>query len=298
MTGGKIPVLLDTDIGNDLDDAVALAYLLKQPRCDLVGITTVTGEPDKRAALAQVICEAAGRKNIPIHAGIADSLVHGIGQPKVPQYEAIRNLPHQKVWPKASAVDFMRKAIRSRPGEITLLSIGPFTNLAVLFALDPEIPSLCREIVSMAGMFYKIEPWAEWNCRVDPIACAMAVNATAKGKTPHRFFGLDVTFQCRMSHDEVKEKFTKPPLDTVRKLAEVWFQGSKELTYHDPLAAACIFEPSICAYDDGTVTVDPGPFVPVDGEARTTLVPGQGPHRTAKSVDVPRFFAEYFSVFR
>ena len=64
-----IPVLLDTDIGSDIDDAVALAYLLKQPRCDLLGVTTVTGEPTKRAMLADAICQAAGRTDIPIHVG-------------------------------------------------------------------------------------------------------------------------------------------------------------------------------------------------------------------------------------
>ena len=180
MAASRIPVLLDTDIGNDLDDAVALAYLLKQPRCELVGVTTVTGEPDQRAALAQVICEAAGRSDIPIHAGIGGTLLHGIGQPKVPQYEAIVGKPHKKEWPANTAVDFMRRTIRSRPGEITLLSIGPFANLAVLFELDPEIPDLCREIVSMAGMFYSRETWAEWNsCAIPFTSHRVAGNGPA-----------------------------------------------------------------------------------------------------------------------
>ncbi len=55
-----LPVLLDTDIGSDIDDAVALAYLLRQPRCELLGITTVSGEPDKRAMLADAVCRAGG----------------------------------------------------------------------------------------------------------------------------------------------------------------------------------------------------------------------------------------------
>lgn len=63
-----IPVLFDTDIGSDIDDAVALGYLLNQPRCELVGITTVSGEARERAALADAICRAAGRRDIPIRA--------------------------------------------------------------------------------------------------------------------------------------------------------------------------------------------------------------------------------------
>ena len=83
----RIPVLLDTDIGSDIDDAVALAYLLRQPRCELVGITTVSGDVQKRAALAEVTCRAGGREDIPIHCGRRDVLLNGPGQPNVPDSE-------------------------------------------------------------------------------------------------------------------------------------------------------------------------------------------------------------------
>ena len=62
-------VLFDTDIGSDIDDALALAYLLKEPRCELLGITTVTSFPEQRAAMCSVICRHAGRPDIPIHVG-------------------------------------------------------------------------------------------------------------------------------------------------------------------------------------------------------------------------------------
>jgi purine nucleosidase len=84
-----IPLLLDTDIGSDIDDALALAYLLRQPNCDLLGITTVTGDVSKRAALCQILCKAAGREAIPIHAGASRVLLMGPGQPDVPHYEAV-----------------------------------------------------------------------------------------------------------------------------------------------------------------------------------------------------------------
>ena len=66
-------ILLDTDIGGDIDDAICLAYLLKEPQCDLLGITTVCGEPEKRAAVADAICRAAGRQ-VPIVAGLDTTL--------------------------------------------------------------------------------------------------------------------------------------------------------------------------------------------------------------------------------
>ena len=66
-------VLLDTDIGGDIDDAICLAYLLKEPQCELLGITTVSGEVEKRAEVADAICKAAGQK-IPIVAGLDTTL--------------------------------------------------------------------------------------------------------------------------------------------------------------------------------------------------------------------------------
>ena len=60
-TWKKFLCLLDTDIGSDIDDAVALAYLLRQPKCDLLGITTVTGEPEKRASIADAVCRLSDR---------------------------------------------------------------------------------------------------------------------------------------------------------------------------------------------------------------------------------------------
>ena len=79
----KTPVLLDTDIGSDIDDAVALAYLLAQPRCDLLGITTVSGLPIERAKLASAICKTAS-KDIPIIPGYEDRFDGATRQPNVP----------------------------------------------------------------------------------------------------------------------------------------------------------------------------------------------------------------------
>lgn len=74
MTDTREKVLLDTDIGTDIDDAVALAYLLSQERCDLMGITTVTGEPQRRAEMASAMCRHVGRDDIPIHSGSAQGI--------------------------------------------------------------------------------------------------------------------------------------------------------------------------------------------------------------------------------
>ena len=293
----QIPILLDTDIGSDIDDAVALAYLLRQPQCQLLGITTVTGDVAKRCACAEVVCAAAGRRDIPIHAGRSAPLVPGPGQPAVPQYAALEAMPHRRDWPANTAVGFLQRTIRAYPGAITLLTIGPLSNVALLFALDPEIPLLLKQIVSMAGIFYAAPQDREWNILVDPVAATMVYNTP---RAPHVSLGLDVTTKCKMAADQVRQRFTASPLDVVAKMADVWFQHAHagEITFHDPLAAAVIFQPNLCHYEDGTVQVPLDPDNKSAGKTRFT--PGAGnrqPDRVAKTVQVEEFFTEYLKVF-
>lgn len=288
----QIPVLLDTDIGSDIDDAVALAYLLREPRCELLGATTVTGDVQKRAALVEIVCDAAGRPHVPIHCGRRNVLVNGPGQPNVPHYAAVEQRHHHLHREESSAVEFLRRTIRSRPGEIVLLTIGPFSNVAALFALDPEIPFLLREVVSMGGSFF--EPGRrEWNALVDPVATSIVYSTPRKA---HRSIGLDVTLQCRMSAAEVRRRFDREPLLTVRAMAETWFESVPEITFHDPLTAALIFHPDICTYRSGRVHVDLSEDAEKGGLTR--LEEGEGPDRVADAVSPEAFFDSYFEVFQ
>jgi len=295
----RIPVILDTDIGSDIDDAVCLAYLLKQPACDLLGVTTATGDTSQRAALAQLLCEVAGRDDVPVHAGASGPLLIGSGQPHVPQYEAIRHRAHRIDFPPNSALGFLRETIRSRSGEVTLLAIGPMTNLGLLFAADPEIPSLLKELVLMCGVFTSGNghgPGArEWNALCDPVATAITYRAR-----PPRFtsIGLEVTTQCVLEADECRRRFREAggPLGLVADMAEVWFRGgARHITFHDPLAGTVIFEPGLCEYTDGTVSVE----TTSSALAGMTVFSTHGeskPHRIAVRVDPDRFFEHYFGV--
>lgn len=283
-------MLLDTDIGSDIDDAVALAYLLKKPQCELLGITTGTGDVQKRAALAEAICRSVGRGNVPIHCGRRDVLIDGPGQPAVPQFEAIAGSHPRLNRPENDAVEFLRRTIRARPGEITLLTIGPYSNIAILFALDPEIPHLLKAIVSMGGVFYGGER-REWNALCDPAATAIVY---AADRHSHMSVGLDVTERCRMSADEVRSRFVDEPLLTVASMAATWFKHADAMTFHDPLAATLIFHPELCTYETGRIEVAYGKGA--DDSGHTRFVAGPGPDRVAKTVDVDAFFGEYFRI--
>ena len=287
-----LPLILDTDIGSDIDDAVALAYLLRQPRCELLGITTVSGEPDKRASLADAVCRAGGRTDIPIHVGVEAPFLIAPVQPRAPQAEALtQRWPHQEFSKENTAVDFLRQTIRARPGEITLLAIGPLTNIALLFALDPEIPALLKGLTMMGGWFYA--PQVEWNIKCDPHA-AVKVFASP---LPITAVGIDVTGRCRLPADECRRRFAQAgrALELVSAMAEVWFRHSPESTFHDPLAAALLFEESLCRTEAQHVEVE---LVSPRMQGQTLLTPdaAQKRHMIARDVDPAAFFAHYFQV--
>lgn len=296
-TGPREAVLLDTDIGSDIDDAVCLAYLLRQPRCELLGVTTVSGPVKHRAALASAVCRAAGRPEVPVRAGQSNGILLDEVQPRCPQDAVLPRFDHaapESFAPNA-AVDFLREQIRARPNEVTLLAIGPMTNLALLFTLDPEIPKLLKRLVLMCGTFTNRTPGAgpvEWNAICDPIATAAVYRAPVKS---HRSVGLDVTLRCRMPAKECVAKFAQigGPLAVVSAMTEVWAHERKEVTFHDPLAAAVIFEPGLCEWQEGKVDVELKSDR-VAGMTHWTTKSDRKPHEIAVDVNPAAFFEHYF----
>ena len=287
-------LLLDTDIGSDIDDAICLAYLLAKPACELLGITTVSGEPEQRARLASAICKAAGRE-IPIFPGAPLPLLIPPHQLLAQQATALNRWPHETHFPAGRAIGFLRDTIRSHPGEVTLLAIGPMTNIALLFTLDPEIPRLLKGFCMMIGAFTQDIGFAglrhEWNALNDPHATAIVY----KARPPvHRSVGLDVTLQVQMDAAEVRRRFQAPRLRPVLDMAEVWFEQRPEGTFHDPLAALSIFDEQVCTYERGQVDVELA-SAQLAGMTYFAKADG-GPHEAAMTVDAGRFFAEYFGV--
>jgi purine nucleosidase len=290
----KQKIILDTDIGSDIDDAVCLAYLLAQSDCELLGITTVTGEGLKRAKMASAMCRVAG-KDIPIYPGVEKPLLRESLQPKCPQAAALKNWPHRKKFPQSQAISYLQQTIRANPGEVTLLTIGPLTNIGMLFAMDAELAGMIKQLVMMCGVFTTRTPNAgrmEWNALVDPHATAMVYNAKPK---IHRSVGLDVTVQVQMRAEEVRKRFQTPLLKPVLDFAEVWFRNRPVVTFHDPLAAVTLFDDKVCRFERGNVSVE------LSGEkvqGMTNFEPkADGQHEVAVEVDAARFFDSYFAVF-
>jgi purine nucleosidase len=284
----RTAVVLDTDIGTDIDDAVCLAYLLAQPRCELVGVTTVAGDARARARLADAVCQAAGRTDVPVVSGCGAPLMVQAAPKPVPQAAVLPRWKHREEFDPCAAVEFLRRAIRGRPGEITLLTIGPLTNAGLLCAVDPEAASMLKSVVMMGGR-YVTGNRMEYNTCADPYAAELCFRAPAPSLTA---FGLDVTLQCTMPADECRARLRGGPLDVVIDMAEVWFRERDRICFHDPLAAACLFEPDLCAYRDGAVSVN---LEEGNAFGRTDFAQDPaGPHRVAVEVDAQAFFAHYF----
>jgi inosine-uridine nucleoside N-ribohydrolase len=287
-------VLLDTDIGSDIDDAVCLTYLLAQPECELLGITTVSGEADRRAMLASALCKVAG-KDVPIYLGCEQPLLVPSRQPRAPQAAALDRWEHDEDFPRGQAIEFMRQTIRDNPGEVVLLTIGPLTNAALLFKTDPDIPALLKGVVMMVGAFkgrLVQGDRAEWNAFCDPHAAAVVYRTSVR---LHRSIGLDVTRQVVMDAGQVRERFQTRLLQPVLDFAEVWFRERDVITFHDPLAAATVFDHHICGFERGTVDVE----LASDRLMGMTLwEPGgdEAGYEVALQVDSRRFFDHYFSV--
>jgi len=276
-------VIFDTDIGSDIDDAVALAYLLSHPQCDLLGITIVSGDVRKRAEIAYAVCRAYGR-DVAIYEGIGPALGDGPGQPNVPHWDAVADRVDGYVPNSEHAVDWMRRTLAAYPGEIDLLTVGPLTNIATIAALDPEAFHRARQTVSMMARFCA-PVWSEWNCRCDPAACQTVLQSSWN----QTLIGIDVTERCTMAFDDVQRAFAEGPKSIILPMAAKWFESSDRVTFHDPLAAATVFQPELCRYRVGTASSD--------REGVTTFVENAaGPHRMAHEVNSDAFFAEYFKM--
>ncbi len=279
-------VLFDTDIGSDIDDAFCLAYLLRQPKCRLMGITTVTNDARERAALVSALCRAAGQE-VPIFSGANQPLVATPIQKQVPQYAYLGDAPHAEEFP-TDAVEFMRRVIVENPGEITLLAVGPLTNVALLFSIYPETAGLIKQLVIMGGHFERMGEKGEWNIDCDPHAAKIVFETRVPS---FKMVGLDVTLQVQMQKEEVVQKCTGPVLPLVAQLANAWFEKRDVVTFHDPLAAVALFNDQ-CTYRQGRASV----IVDQPRGGTPWVDDPEGPHLYANSVNAEGFWQEYFSV--
>ena len=288
----KLKIIVDTDIGSDIDDALCLAYLLQQPDCELLGITTGSSEPEKRAELADSICRAVGRE-VPIYPGLKDPILGKQVQVAVHQYEVVQTMPHRTEFPENQAIDFMREMILKYPHEVVLLPIGPLTNIGALFAAYPELAPLVKEISLMGGSYFEYGQSylpVEFNIKCDAVAAKIVFESGAKICAA----GLDVSLKLKISCRDFLKNTTEPALLPVRPYAQKFLDRTDDMYFHDALSAALLFDRSICSFKRGEVHVSLG----ADWGRTWFAEKSGGTTEVACEVDVQRFFQHYYDVIR
>jgi len=193
--------IIDTDIGDDIDDAFALALALEED-WDLAGITTVYVDAVKRARITKKLLLEGGRADIPVYAGYSDTL-----NPKrnkvcqICQYtddlDADLYAPDNAI--PDEAIDFIIAAAKKHKKELTLVAVGPLTNIAAAIVKDKETVSLVEKIVIMGGSFFNgRQDFAEWNILCDPEAAQIVFDSGI----PLECIGLDVTERTQLTPEE------------------------------------------------------------------------------------------------
>lgn len=279
-----IPILIDTDIGDDIDDALALAVALNSPEIELVGITTVFRDAPRRTLLVRELLHLWNRKDIPVCAGCSQPFLTDLqtfphGGPNVgKQFEALD--PTLKAEPTQHAALFLIDQIRAHHarGEVlTVVPIGALSNIALAFALAPETAQMCR-IVMMGGKEKEADAlgWgrAEWNILCDPEAAAMVFRAGCDLK----MVGLDVTLQCILSEAEVAQ-FRGTNTPRAHFLADLIALWSHDVILHDPLTVLTLFA-DLVSFEPRRIEVE------LCGEHRAVTKPLEGAPNCLVAVDV------------
>lgn len=286
----KQKILLDTDIGCDYDDCLALTYLLHSDSVDLLGITTCTGSPHRRAMLAEILCNAQG-KRIPIRVGAENPIIIPIVQYGIVQTEndVIDSYSHENYENKNNAVEFMRNIIEENPHEVMLACIGPLTNAALLFAAYPHTAGLLKSIVIMGGRFGDCDSYwgdIEWNIRCDYHAADIVFRQEIPDFT---VAGVEFTSRYWQESERLVKAFGKEKKH--HPVARALPRENQRVWFHDAVALMAYLDAGKAVSERGEISVALN-----DGEhmGATRFTPDKnGRHKLIRDYDVDLFFEKY-----
>jgi purine nucleosidase len=237
-------IIIDTDIGDDIDDAFAVALALKSPELQILGITTEFGDTLTRANLLDRMLQETGSPGIPVAYGIPTDAKTSFGQRPYADRGQYQRRLHER------AVEFILNQIELFPGEITLVTIGPLVNVGAIIGRDPQTFKKLKRVVSMGGSIDRgygdpyappTHPQPEWNILND-VASARKLFASG---VPIYLMPLDST---QLKLDEVRREYLfrqgTPITDALVILYHQW--GQQTPTLYDPMTIAFIDDPKLC----------------------------------------------------
>ena len=250
-------LILDTDIGTDVDDALALGLLLGSPEVQLAGITTVYGDTRLRAQLTRRMLAGSHQPDIPVFAGRAEPLsgrdVWWAGHEGV-LHEGL----DRETFEERDAVDFLVDTVAAAPGEVDILAIGPLTNIAEAIRRSPAFVDEVRHVYVMGGDFRAANRVAEHNLRCD----AVAAREVFGSRLPMTVAGLDVTTRVQLAPEHVARIRAAGAVGRFldAEIAQWWrFHGTQWNNPHDPISALTLLQPDLFTLRDADVDIELAP---------------------------------------
>ncbi len=259
-------IIIDTDPG--IDDAMAIFLALRSPELKVEGITPVAGNVPLDLTLPNALrlLEIADRTDIPVAAGASHPLVrrlataghvHGVNGLAGVEFPEPRTKPVRETAP-----EIIRRIVRENPGEITIVAVGPLTNVALALRADSELANMIPAIAIMGGSLSggNMTPAAEFNLYVDPEAARIVFDANI----PLTMVGLDVTRKCRVSEEHIKqlEAANNPVSQAAGKILRATYERMRhggevtDIDLHDALAVASLIDHDVITRKDYYVEVE------------------------------------------
>jgi purine nucleosidase len=248
----KEKIIIDTDIGDDIDDALALALALNSPELEVVGVTTVYKNIRARARLARKLLLMAGREDIPVYAGLGQPLINRVNEDEIPNHY-LKEMDDTPFNEDMDGVDFIINTLMSSEGDISLVPVGPLTNIAMAIMKRPEIKSKIKNIVLMGGAYYF--QYNEYNIQCDPEAARVVFQSGINIKA----VGLDVTLKCQLTHEDIA-RIENQSEDLTRFLSSLISHWRGKNDYlpilHDPLAVYAVFNDGLLEFSEEKIMVE------------------------------------------
>ena len=243
----KYKLFIDTDMGGDVDDALALTAALRCPEVQLVGLSTVYLRPHWRAKVAGGILDRCGARNVPVSVGC--------GRPIAGAWDE-KNIPDTGVTPEKPVPlsdlhgsDLLLRCAAENPG-MSILAIGPLTNVTLALMKDPETLRGCKLYI-MGGRLFNAQP--EWNILCDPEAADIVFRSDLE----IRLVPFDVTALCQFSQQEVDTFAGTEYRDFLRGMMNAFTKKFGFLPMmHDPMALAMLVKPELFTFERRQIAVE------------------------------------------
>jgi purine nucleosidase/pyrimidine-specific ribonucleoside hydrolase len=245
----RVPVIIDTDLGDAVDDAFALSFALNSPEFDIRAVTTVIDDVESKTRLAWKFLGQFNRRDIPLAMGASEPLLAPRDSTSSRQYQVLTPNDIIPETARRPAAEVIVETIRKSPSKVTIVAIGPLTNIALALKLDPSIRNNIERIALMGGAYFSNE--IEYNIRRDPAAAEIVF----RSGVPVTALGLEVTQSLKLRDSDLEKLRIASDPAGIFLLRLLELSGEEHPTLYDPLALAVILKPELVEMREGGVQV-------------------------------------------